>query len=87
MYIIGILLAAVASFSTAVAARHLNGTGYEEGIFRDGLLKIINEHTTSNPLFLYYAPHIVHGPRDVPRSLNSLISLDSFMTKIAGITW
>ena len=53
-------------------ARHLNGTGYEESIFRDRILTIINDHSTSTPLFLYYAPHIVHTPFQVP---------DSYLTK------
>ena len=49
-------------------ARQLNGTGYEESIFRDRVLSIINGHSTSTPLFLYYAPHIVHTPFQVPDS-------------------
>ena len=49
-------------------ARELNGTGYEEGLFRDRILDIVNNHLTETPLFLYYAPHIVHSPLDVPDS-------------------
>ena len=47
----------------------LNGTGpdnYEEGLFKEQLLRIVNNHDTSTPLFLYYAPHIVHAPLQVP---------------------
>ena len=49
-------------------AQNLNGTAYEEQIFKDRILSIVNNHTTSTPLFLYYAPHIVHAPLDVPSS-------------------
>ena len=54
-------------------ARQLNGTGYEEGIFRDRILGIITNHSLSTPLFLYYAPHIVHEPFQVP---------DSYLTRL-----
>jgi len=30
------------------------------------LLQVLNEHNPSTPLFLYYAPHIVHAPLQVP---------------------
>ena len=49
----------------------LNGTGpdsYEEGLFKMTVMNIINEHDPSTPLFLYYAPHIVHTPLQVPNS-------------------
>ena len=49
-------------------AWQLSGTGYEESIFRDRILEIVDKHSTSNPLFLYYAPHIVHTPLQVPAS-------------------
>ena len=50
-------------------ATGINGTGpdkYEEGLFIERVLQIINEHDPSVPLFLYYAPHIVHMPYEVP---------------------
>ena len=47
-------------------ANNKNGTDYEEGLFRDRLLEVINNHDPSNPLFLYYAAHIVHKPYQVP---------------------
>ena len=46
-----------------------NGTGpdnYEEGLFKERLLEVVNNHDSSKPLFLYYAPHIVHAPLEVP---------------------
>ena len=49
----------------------MNGTGpdkYEEGLFKERLLQVINNHDPSTPLFLYYAPHIVHAPLQVPDS-------------------
>jgi len=43
-----------------------NGTDYEEALFKKRLLQVLNEHNPSTPLFLYYAPHIVHRPLQVP---------------------
>jgi arylsulfatase I/J len=47
-----------------------NSTGenhYEEALFRDRLLSIVSKHDPSEPLFLYYAPHIAHSPYQVPQ--------------------
>ena len=61
-------------WDTDKPAHGVNGTGpdnYEEGLFKEHLLQIVNNHDTSIPLFLYYAPHIVHTPLQVPdRYLN-----------------
>ena len=46
----------------------LNGTGeYEEHLFGRYVVDIINQHDPEKPLFLYYAPHIVHAPLEVPQ--------------------
>ena len=58
-------------WSTDKPALGLNGTGpgnYEEGLFKSTVMNIITEHDPSTPLFLYYAPHIVHTPLQVPNS-------------------
>jgi arylsulfatase B len=47
-------------------ARTLNGTDYEEYLFRDRVLSIIAAHDASQPLFLVYTPHIAHCPLQVP---------------------
>ena len=50
-------------------ATGINGTGpdhYEEALFEEQLMKIVSEHDTSTPLFLYYPAHIVHAPLEVP---------------------
>jgi arylsulfatase I/J len=39
---------------------------YEEKLFKDRVLDIIDQHPMDQPLFLYYAPHIVHTPLQVP---------------------
>lgn len=39
---------------------------YEEKLFKDRVLEIIERHPVDRPLFLYYAPHIVHTPLQVP---------------------
>jgi arylsulfatase I/J len=56
-------------WDTDKPAHGVNGTGpdnYEEGLFKEHLLQIVNNHDTTKPLFLYYAPHIVHTPLQVP---------------------
>ena len=50
-------------------ATGINGTGpdkYEEALFVERVMKIVNEHDTSTPLFLYYPAHLVHSPLEVP---------------------
>ena len=50
-------------------ATGVNGTGadnYEEALFVDRVLQIVNSHDTSTPMFLYYAPHLLHDPLEVP---------------------
>jgi len=47
-------------------ASHLNGTGYEEYLFRDRMLQILNDHDQSKPLFLQYDSKIAHYPLQVP---------------------
>ena len=56
-------------WDTDKPATGVNGTGpdnYEEALFAERLQQIVNNHETSTPLFLYYAPHIVHAPYEVP---------------------
>ena len=43
------------------------GQIYEEALFRVRLHEILTNHDPSIPLFLYYAPHIVHNPYQVPK--------------------
>lgn len=54
-------------WDTDKPAHGVNGTDYEEALFKNHLLKLVNDHDpSSSPLFLYYAPHIVHNPLQVP---------------------
>ena len=58
-------------WDTDKPATGVNGTGpdnYEEGLFKQHILDVVATHNTSQPLFLYYAPHIVHTPLQVPKS-------------------
>ncbi len=58
-------------WDTDKPATGVNGTGpdnYEEGLFKQHLLDVVSNHDASTPLFLYYAPHIVHTPLQVPDS-------------------
>ena len=43
---------------------------YEDALFEERVLSIIDAHDLSkpeNPLFLFYSPHIVHEPLQVPQ--------------------
>ena len=56
-------------WDTDKPATGVNGTGpdnYEDALFAERLMKVIDNHDPSTPLFLYYAPHIAHGPLQVP---------------------
>ena len=61
-------------WDTDKPAHGMNGTDYEEALFKKRVLSIINEHNSSTPLFLYYAPHLVHAPLEVPDSYLSKFS-------------
>ena len=41
---------------------------YEEAMFNKQALKIIEEHDLTKPLFLFYAPHLLHTPLQLPQS-------------------
>ena len=56
-------------WDTDKPATGVNGTGpdnYEDALFAERLLQVVNSHDLSTPLFLYYAPHIAHRPLQVP---------------------
>ncbi len=73
-------------WDTGKPAHELNGTGednYEEALFRDRVLGIINNHDIATPLFLYYAPHLVHDPYQVPdRYLAKFSFIDDYYRRI-----
>jgi arylsulfatase I/J len=54
-------------WDTDKPAYGMNGTAYEEQLFSSQVLEIIKNHDFSQPLFLYYAPHIAHEPLEVPK--------------------
>ena len=68
-------------WKTNAPAHGENGTGpdhYEEGLFKEKLLNVVNNHDVATPLFLYYSPHLVHGPLQVPDSyLNKFSFIDT----------
>ena len=45
----------------------LNGSAYEEVLFENAMMQAIEEHDPATPFFLYYAPHLVHDPYEVPQ--------------------
>ena len=73
-------------WATTQPAFGLNKTGpdgYEEGLFREHLLKIVMNHDPSQPLFLYYASHAIHTPYEVPESyLNKFSFIDYYYRQI-----
>jgi arylsulfatase A-like enzyme len=40
--------------------------GYEDSIFEQHVLNTVEAHPVADPLFLFWAPHIVHAPLQVP---------------------
>lgn len=44
--------------------------GYEDALFEETVLRTIEEHNTSEPLFLFWAPHIAHAPLQVPEKIS-----------------
>lgn len=64
-------------WDTDKPAHGINGTGpdnYEEALFKERVLDVVKNHDTSKPLFLYYAPHIVHTPLQVPDKYLNMFS-------------
>ena len=48
------------------------------------MLKTIRSHDPSSPLFLFWAPHIVHAPLQAPQEYIDKFNLDSFKNDKAG---
>lgn len=57
---------AVDFWDTDRPASHLNGTGYEELLFRDRMRSILEQHDKDTPLFLNYNSKIAHYPLQAP---------------------
>jgi len=53
-------------WDTNQPANHLNGTGYEELIFRDRIQNILQQHDPTVPLYLNYDSKIAHYPLQAP---------------------
>jgi hypothetical protein len=41
--------------------------GYEDALFEQQVMEVVEKHPPSSPLFLFWAPHIVHTPLQVPQ--------------------
>lgn len=59
-------------------AHHLNGTGYEEYIFRERMLEILRAHDKSKPLFLQYDSKLCHYPIQAPQAYQDRFSFIEF---------
>eukprot|EP00966_Prymnesium_polylepis_P228325 5284555-Prymnesium_polylepis.1 len=53
-------------WDTDKPAAHLNGTGFEEDIFRERMAEILTRHDPSTPLFLNYDSKVAHYPLQAP---------------------
>jgi arylsulfatase I/J len=54
--------------SAPVNLTNLTAETYVEYLYQDRMLETIEDHDSDKPLFLYYAPHLVHTPLEVPKS-------------------
>ena len=52
--------------SCSAAAQNTSGCVHEEYLFRAQALGLIAAHDAATPLFLNYAPHLVHSPLEAP---------------------
>ena len=57
------------------------GCKYEDEIFAEEVLLRINEHDPSVPFFLFWAPHIVHAPLEVPQAYFDKFSAIQFQPR------
>jgi len=56
-------------WSNGAPAKSLNGTKYEEYMFRDRVMSIIDDWDQQKPLFLVFTPHVAHCPLQVPEDV------------------
>eukprot|EP00756_Hemistasia_phaeocysticola_P004781 Hpha_TRINITY_DN13003_c0_g1::TRINITY_DN13003_c0_g1_i1::g.69194::m.69194 len=61
-------------WDTDKPAKSLQGTGYEELIFRDRVHKILTEHDQSKPLYLNYCSKVAHYPLQAPKDYQDSFS-------------
>ena len=54
---------------------------YEDGLFEAEAVRVVAAHDPATPLFLFWAPHIVHAPLEVPKRF-----LDRF-ARVAADDW
>jgi hypothetical protein len=54
-------------WNTDQPANQLNGTGYEEHLFRDRMVEILNAHPAGSPLYLNYDSKVAHYPQQAPK--------------------
>eukprot|EP00439_Symbiodinium_sp_Y106_P028487 s185_g3.t1 len=73
------------SLSAACQEDEESDPGYEEYLFKQRVLNIIQNHDTSkpeNPLFLFYSFHLLHTPLQVPKAW--LEKLDALVSAAGG---
>ena len=70
-------------WETSKPASNKNGTEYEEALFGERLQEIISNIDPAKPFFIYYAPHIVHKPYQVPEKYLKMFDfIDNDLRKV-----
>jgi arylsulfatase I/J len=53
-------------WNTTGPAYGKNGTIYEEEMFKQNTLEVLDKHDPSEPLFMFHSFHVIHSPLQVP---------------------
>ena len=61
-------------WNTTGPALGMNNTVYEEEMFAQNTLRVIQEHDTTKPLFLFHSFHLIHTPLEVPEQYEKQFS-------------
>ena len=70
-------------WDTDKPANTLNGTVYEEYLFRDRMLSILNNHDQSKPLYLNYDSKVAHYPLQAPPDYQEkMVGIDQMNRKV-----
>jgi len=55
--------------------------GYEDALFEEHVFSFVQQHDPTDPMFLFWAPHIVHAPLEVPPEFFEKFSMISATDK------
>ena len=67
------------AYPTTASGEEMPGCVYEDQTFLDEVLRVVDAHPVTGPaqppLFLFWAPHIVHSPLQVPKAFEEMYSV------------